>query len=186
MLYIGVMQPAAELEKHSKPARQARTPLIPESMVRFYRRMAKAWRAPAPPDAVAIARLSRVVELHHCVAAAIQAAVERSEPDGQPHLRELCSEQTRMAHAVGELVTELGGSPPRSDESSSELPREPRALSCARDRAELVDFVREDLDLVAAAHVELASVSEIPITMRQRLEVMLRRPDGKTTRREFR
>jgi hypothetical protein len=40
------------------------SPLIPESLVLFYRRMAKAFRSPPPPDAVAIAGLSRVVELH--------------------------------------------------------------------------------------------------------------------------
>jgi hypothetical protein len=148
--------------------------LIPESLVRFYRRMAKAWRSPAPPDAVAIARLSGIVELHHCVAAAIQAAIERSEPDGQEHLRHLHSEQTRLAHAVGELVAELGGSPPRPDESSSELPREPRAMSFARNQQELMGFVHEDLDYLASAHQEMASLPEIPLTMRQRLEVMLR------------
>jgi hypothetical protein len=119
---------------------------------------------------VAIAKLSRVVELHHRVATAIQTAVEHSDPGGQEQLRELRSEQTHMAHTVGELVTELGGSPPRPDESSSELPRDPRAMSCARDQAELMDFVQEDLDHVAAAHLELASFSEIPVAMRQRLE----------------
>jgi hypothetical protein len=151
------------------------TPLIPESLVRFYRRMAKEWRSPAPPDAVAIAKLSRVVELHHRLASTIRVAVERSDPGGQEQLRELSSEQTRLAHAVGELVTELGGSPPRPDESSLELPRPPRAMSYARDQAELMGFVHEDLDYVAAAHMELASFSEIPIAMRQRLDALSRR-----------
>ena len=155
-------------------AHQRQTPLIPESLVRFYRRMAKAWRSPAPPDAIAIAKLSEIVELHHCVATAIQAAIERSEPDGQDHLRDLRSEQTRMALAVGELVTELGGSPPRSDESSSELPREPHAMSFAQDQQELMGFVHEDLDHLAAAHQVLTSLPEIPFTMRQRLDAMLR------------
>jgi len=136
--------------------------------------MAKAWRSPAPPDAVAIAKLSRIVELHHCVATALEAAVQHSSPGGQEHLRELRGEQTRMALAVGELVTELGGSPPRSDESSSELPREPRAMSFAQDQQELMGFVHEDLDHLAAAHQVLTSLPEIPFTMRQRLEVMLR------------
>jgi len=153
-------------------ALQAGTPLIPESLVRFYRRMVKAWRSPAPPEAVAIAKLSRVVELHHRVATAIQAAVERSDPGERAQLQELGSEQTRMAHAVGEFVTELGGSPPRSNESSSELPRDPRAMSYARDQAELMGFVHEDLDYVAAARLELASFSEIPVAMRQRLEAL--------------
>ena len=153
-------------------ALKEKTPLIPESLVRFYRRMARAWRSPAPPDAVAIAELSRVVELHHCVATAIQTAVERSEPDGQQQLQELRSEQTRLAHAVGELVTELGGSPPRSGESSSEVPRDSRAMSYARDQAELMGFVHEDLDHVAAAQLELASSAEIPVAMRQRLEAL--------------
>jgi hypothetical protein len=156
-------------------ALKTETPLIPESLAQFYRRMAKAWRSPAPPDAVAIAKLSRVVELHHRVAATIQIAVERSDPGGQEQLRELCSEQTRLAHAVGELVTELGGSPPRPEESSLDLPRDPRAMSYARDQAELMGFVHEDLDYVAAAHLDLASFSEIPIAMRQRLEALCRR-----------
>ena len=153
------------------------TPLIPESLVHFYRRMAKAWRSPALPDAVAIAKLARVVELHHRVATSITAAIERSEPDGQDHLRDLRSEQTRMALAVGELVTELGGSPPRSDESSSELPREPHAMSDARDQQELMRFVHEDLDWLATTHQELTSLPELPVAMRQRVEVMLRGGD---------
>ena len=152
----------------NKSAHQRQAPLIPESLVRFYRRMAKAWRSPAPPDAVAIARLSGIVELHHCVAAAIQAAIERSDPDGQEHLGHLHSEQTRLAHAVGELVAELGGSPPRPDESSSELPREPRAMSFARNQQELMGFVHEDLDYLASAHQEMEFLPEIPLTMRQR------------------
>jgi hypothetical protein len=152
----------------------AMTPLIPESLARFYRRMAKAWRSPAPQDAVAIAKLSRIVELHHRMATALEAAVQHSEPDGQEHLRELQSEQTRMAVAVGELVTELGGSPPRSDESSSELPREPHAMSDARDQQELMRFVHEDLDWLATTHQELTSLPELPIARRQRVGVMLR------------
>jgi hypothetical protein len=155
-------------------APKTETPLITESSVQFYRRMAKAWRSPAPPDAVAIAKLSRVVELHHRVASTIRVAVEHSDPGGQEQLRGLCSEQTRLAHNVGELVTELGGSPPRPDESSLELPRDPRAMSYARDQAELMDFVNEDLDYVAAADLELASFSEIPIAMHQRLEALFR------------
>ena len=153
------------------------TPLIPESLVHFYRRIAQAWHSPAPSDAVVVAKLSRAVELHHCVAAAIQAAVERSEPDKQAHLRDLCGEQSRLAHAVGELVTELGGSPPRSEESSSELPQGPRAMLDARDQQQLMEFVHEDLDYLAAANLELASLAEIPIALRQRLEVMLRGGD---------
>ena len=81
---------------------KAETPLIPESLVRFYRRMARAWRSPAPPAAVAVAELSRVVELHHCMAATIRVAVQRSDPGGQEQLREQCSEQTRLAHAVAD------------------------------------------------------------------------------------
>jgi hypothetical protein len=157
-------------EPNIMSARKTATPLISESLGRFYRRMAKAWRSPAPPEAVAIAKLSRVVELHHCVAATLQAAVERSDPGGRQELRALRAEQTRLAHAVGELVTELGGSPPRPDESSLELPREGRAISRAQDQAELMDFVHEDLDYATAAHLELASFSEIPIAMRRRLE----------------
>lgn len=158
----------------NKSARQRQGALIPESLSRFYRRAAKACRLPAPPDAVAIARLSGIVELHHCVAASIQAAIEHSEPDGQEHLRHLHSEQTRLAHAAGELVAELGGSPPRPDDSSSEPPRGPRTMSFARHQQELMGFVHEDLDYLASAHQEMASLPEIPRTMRQRLEVMLR------------
>jgi hypothetical protein len=149
------------------------SPLIPESLVLFYRRMAKAFRSPPPPDAVAIAGLSRVVELHHRAAAAIQAAVERSVPGGQKQLQDLCSEETRLAHAIGELVTELGGSPPSPEESSQQLPRDPRSMSYARGQAELMGFVREDLDYVANAHLELAGISEIPIVMHRRLKALL-------------
>ena len=153
-------------------ALKTETPLIPESLVRFYRRMAKGWRWPAPPDALAIAELSRVVELHHRMAAAIRVAVQRSDPGDQQRLRKQCSEQTRLAQAVGELVTELGGSPPRPEESSLDLPRGPRAMSSARDQGELMDFVCEDLDHLAAAHQKLASSSEIPAAMLQRLEAL--------------
>jgi len=153
-------------------ALKAETPLISESLVQFYRRMAKAWRSPAPPDAVAIAKLSRVVELHHRAAAAIQAAVEQSDPGGREQLQDLCSEETRLAHAVGELVTELGGSPPRPEEGSLELPRDPRSMSYARGQAELMGFVREDLDCVADAQLELVDSPEIPTTMHQRLEAL--------------
>jgi hypothetical protein len=121
---------------------------------------------------VAIAKLSGVVERHYGVATAIQAAAERSDPDGQEQLQELRSEQNRLARAVGELVTELGGSPPRFKESSSEVPRDSRAMSYARDQAELMGFVYENLDHVAAAHLELASSPEIPVAMRQRLEAL--------------
>lgn len=148
------------------------SPLIPESLALFYRRMTKAFRSPPPPDAVAIAGLSRVVELHHRAAAAIQAAVERSVPGGQEQLQDLCSEETRLAHAIGELVTELGGSPPSPEESSQQLPRDARSMSYARGQAEL-GLVREDLDYVANAHLELAGISEIPMVMHRRLEALL-------------
>ncbi|MBK8011626.1 MAG: hypothetical protein IPK13_09755 [Deltaproteobacteria bacterium] len=135
------------------------------------------WRSPVPPVAIAIAKLSRIVELHHRMATALEAAVQHSEPSGQAHLRVLQSEQTRMALAFGELVTELGGSPPRSDERSSELPQEPHAMSDARDQQELIRFVHEDLDWLATPHQELKSLPELPVAMRQRVDVMLRGGD---------
>ena len=47
-------------------------------------------------------------------------------------------------------------------------------MSFAQDQQELMGFVHEDLDYLASAHQVLASLPEIPLTMRQRLEVMLR------------
>jgi hypothetical protein len=147
----------------------SRTPLIPESLVQFYRRMRKAFRSPPSADAVAIAALSRVVELHHCAAIVVQAAAERSDPSGQKQLETLGRDEIHLAHAVGQLVTELGGSPPRPEESSQKLPREPSDMSSACDQAELMDFVHEDLDFVRHAHRELAHSADIPSEMRQRL-----------------
>lgn len=152
----------------------AKASWLPESVLHLYHRMANALRSPVPADAVAIARLSRVVELHHCVAAAITAAIQRSAPGERKHLQEMCSQQTRMADAVGNLVTELGGSPPRSGESSVEPPRSSRAMSYARNQDELMGFVREDLDHLAAVHRELTSTAEVPLAIRQRLEVVRR------------
>lgn len=151
-------------------ATKTETPLIPESLVQLYRRMAKAFRSPPPPYAVAIAKLSRVVEHHHCAAKAIQAAIEQSDLSGQEQLQDLCSEETHLAHVVGELVTELGGSPPHPEESSTELPRDPCSMSLARDQAELLGFVRVDLDYVAEAQRELSGFPEIPLEMKQRLK----------------
>jgi hypothetical protein len=148
------------------------SPLIPESLVRFYRRMRKAWRAPTPPDAVAIAELSRLVALHHRMAATIWVAIQRWDSDDQEQLREQCSEQTRLAHVVGALVTELGGSPPNPEENSWDLPRGPRAISNAQDQTELMDFLQEDMDHIAAAHQELASSSDIPVATLQRLKAL--------------
>lgn len=151
------------------------SPLIQESRWEYYRRMVKGWRSSSPDEAVAIAELSRVVELHQRVAAAIETAVEHSDPDGQQALRKLGSEQKRLAQAVGELVSELGGSPPRPDEGSwepSELPRDAGAMSYAQDQAELMAFVREDLDVVVAAHQGLATCSEIPSAMHERLQTL--------------
>lgn len=148
------------------------TPLIPESLVQFYRRMKKAWRSPAPPDAVAVAQLSHLVELHHGMAATIRVVLKRWDPDAQEQLREQCSEQTRLAHAVGALVTELGGSPPGPEESSWDLPRGPRAMSNARDQSELKEFLQEDMDHVAAAHEALASSTDIPAATLQGLKAL--------------
>jgi hypothetical protein len=152
---------------------RTKVPLIPESLVDFYRRTRKAFRLPPSRDSIAISNLSRVVELHHRAAAAAQAAIEQSDTDGQERLADLCREETRLADAVGEFVIELGGSPPRPEESSLELPREPPEMSRARDQAELMSFVREDLDFVARAHQELKLCPEIPSSMREPLEALL-------------
>jgi hypothetical protein len=146
------------------------SPLIPESLLQFYRRMAREWQAPTHPEAVAIAELCRVVEVHHSVAASLRTAVEFSEPGEQEALRALCCEQTRLAEALGEFVSDLGGSPPEPDQGSPEIPRDSRAMSFAHDQTELMGFVRENLDWVAIAHSALASVLEIPSAMRQRLQ----------------
>ena len=144
--------------------------LIPESLVQLYHRMAKAFRSPTPRESLAIARLSRVVELHHRAAATIRVAIERSDTDDQERLLDLSSEETRLAHAVGELVTELGGSPPHPDECSVELPRDARSMSLARDQDELMRFVREDIEYVARAQRDLGGSPEIPIAIHQRLD----------------
>jgi hypothetical protein len=47
-------------------------------------------------------------------------------------------------------------------------------MSFARNQQELMGFVHEDLDYLASAHQEMEFLPEIPLTMRQRLEVMLR------------
>jgi hypothetical protein len=154
------------------------SPLIPESLLHFYRRMAREWRAPVNPDAVAIAELCRVVELHHGVAASLRTAVDRSEPGGQEALGALCREQTRLAEALGALVSDLGGLPPTSAECSPEIPRDPRAMSFARNQTELIAFVRENLDWVAIAHSDLALVSEIPSAMRERLQAQSTKAQG--------
>lgn len=152
---------------------RARFPLIPESLVQFYRRMRNAFRMPPSKDAIVISKLSRVVELHHRAAIMIHA-VEESAPAGQEHLGELCTEETRLAHAVGDLVTELGGSPPRPEESSLELPRETAEMSYVRDQAELMSLVRENIDFAANAHLQLARSPEIPSAMRDQLSALLR------------
>lgn len=145
--------------------------LIPESLSQFFRRMAKAFRAPPPLDAVAIAKLSRVVELHHRMSAALSSAASRTEDqEGREHIEELAGREVELAEAMGRLVAELGGSPPRPEESTEALPREPKAMTEAHGRAEVIEMLGEDLTHVAAAHRELLDSPDVPRSMMDRLE----------------
>jgi hypothetical protein len=149
-------------------------PLIAESLVTFYRRMKRAFRRPPSKEAIAISKLSRVVELHHRAARATWAAAEQLDQSGQEQLQKVCAEETRLALAVGDFVIELGGSPPRADESLAELPRESDEMAHASDQGELMGFVRENIDFVTNSHLEMARSPEIPSAMRGRLATLVK------------
>jgi hypothetical protein len=123
-----------------------------------YERAQKERENPSPPgDEAVIALLARLVELEHDAARAVVAAGD----DPTNHLL--------RARGLGEMIDELGGSPPRPEESRELLANGAAEVARSTDAQATLGAMREEL---AAAYDEAARDPALTEAQRDALRKM--------------
>lgn len=152
------------------PSSRKNDGLITEGEVELYRRARELWRAPEPPpEAVAVAALSRFVELQHVAAATADAAAHRAlNPDARQALSRLAEGEAVLARELGQAVRDYGGAPPEPAESQQELPCGPDAVAFAQTDGQIVHAVSEDLRELERLYLEAAESERTPEEVRSR------------------
>lgn len=129
-------------------------PYLEEGLPETYRRIRRAWAQEEPaPEAIAAAFLGHLVELQHAATSALRAAAGQARaPELARRLEELARKQERYGELLAQGMREIGGAPPRPDESVVELPAGPESLKRALDDEDLRDLLTRDIDQVADAY----------------------------------
>jgi uncharacterized protein (DUF362 family) len=134
-----------------------------------YERARHELKHPAPTgDPVVVAVLARLVEVEQgarqtCLAAA--AAV--TEPTLARTIGEACETHKERVEALGQLITELGGSPPRLDEARDLISNGPAAIEKASSDEGIVGILRAMRLEVAELYAETARAPELDEAQRK-------------------
>lgn len=123
-----------------------------------FERAQKERAHPSPPgDEAVVAVLARLVELEHDAARAVVAA--REDP----------TDHVLRAKGLGEMIEELGGSPPRAEESRELLHNGAAEVSRSADAQATLRAMRDEL---AAAYAEAAADPALSEAQRDALRKM--------------
>lgn len=133
-----------------------------------YERARRELKHPSPTgDPVVVAQLARLVEIEQgarqtCLAAT--AAV--TEPALARSIGEACERHKERIEALGQIITELGGSPPRPDEARDLLINGPATIDLATSDEQIVGILRAMRMEVAECYAEAARTPELDETQR--------------------
>jgi hypothetical protein len=129
-------------------------PYLEEGLPETYRRIRRAWAQEEPaPEAIAAAFLGHLVELQHAATTALRAAAGQARaPELARRLEELARKQERYGELLAQGMRDIGGAPPRPEESRVPLPAGEGSFGYAQDDDDLLDLLKRDLETVADAY----------------------------------